>query len=238
MIRNLFCMAIVGVALSALTLSAMADTINVDFGPSDANPSGVYSGTAVAPDGGLYWNGVAAGVSFPAFNSVAFTSSALKDSNSNATGVTVTLQPTYHAGDGGDSVIAPALMHDYVFTQTDGSPFEMSIDGLASGQSYDLYLYSGTGAQGTTFTVDGVSKNVTDPAGQTSFVQGSNYQLFSGVTATDGSISVTVAGYNAKIGVLDGLQIVGTFAVPEPSACLMTLTCVFGLLAYAWRKRS
>jgi hypothetical protein len=236
--RNLFFMVFLCTATAFVGSPVMAGSINVDFGPNDVFTSGVYSGIGAAPDAGTVWNGVTPGAALVQVGTP-YTSSALVDSGGNATGATVTVQPVFWAYDGAaDSVIAPALMHDYVFTPSAGgaSTFTFSIDGLTSGGTYDLYLYSDTGAQVTDFSVGGIVKTVANTAGQTAFTLGSNYQLYEDVTATSGSISVSVTGSatGPYYGVINGFQVV---AVPEPSTIAMLATGLISLMAYSWRKR-
>jgi hypothetical protein len=231
---------ICAVAVLAST-AAMAEVINVDFGSTDG-ASGVYVGTAAAPDLGTLWNGVIPAANVTPFAS--YTSSTLADSLGNATAATVTLSNTWVYDGAADSVIAPALMLDYAFTQASGAAasFTVSIDGLVPGGLYDLYLYSDTGIQRTTFNVGGDVKNVLNTPAQNAWTLGTNYQLYSSIPATGGSIAVTVSGNDfdpitqtgAFYGVLNGLQVV---AVPEPSSIAMLAAAAFGLAAFIRRKR-
>ncbi|MCX7417694.1 MAG: PEP-CTERM sorting domain-containing protein [Planctomycetia bacterium] len=83
------------------------------------------------------------------------------------------------------------------------------------------------------FNVGGVVKNIVNTAGQTGWTLGANYQLYSGLTATDGTITVGVDGVGTTYyGVINGFQVV---AVPEPSTLVLFAAGLFGLLAFAWR---
>ncbi len=159
MIRNVF-FAIAVFAAATVSSHAIASTINVDFGSTDGTLSGVYSGTAAASDLGTVWNGVTPGPNVTTFSS--YTSGALVDSLGNPTGASVSVFDSWAYDGAADSVIAPSLMHDYIFTQAAGAAasFSISIDGLTSGAAYDLYLYSDTGVQRTTFSVGGDVKTV------------------------------------------------------------------------------
>jgi hypothetical protein len=241
--RILFIIAFLCVTSLLASSTVFASVINVDFGPDNNSDSGVYSGVAVAPDMGTVWNDIRPGASYPALTTVAYTSAALVDSLGSVTGVTLTVQPDFFAYDEGlaqsgvNSVIAAALLHDYIFTSAanGATSFNVSIDGLIPGGIYDLYLYSHTGAQASTFIVDGVSKSVVNSAAPTAWTLGDNYQVFNGVAAASGTINVTVTGSAGPYyGVLNGLQVV---PVPEPSAIALLSVAAFGLAAFSWRKR-
>jgi hypothetical protein len=64
-----------------------------------------------------------------------------------------------------------------------------------------------------------------------------DYLRFANITASgDGSISGNWTGVGVgHYSLFSGLQI--QTAVPEPSTSVLVLTGLFGLLAYAWRKR-
>jgi len=238
--RYLFFMALCAMSIIASS-TAMAQTMNVDFGSTDG-ASGAYVGTAVAPDLGTVWNGVTPAANVTTF--ATYTSDALVDSLGNPTAATVTVNNSWVYDGAADSAIAPTLMWDYAFSQSAGATanFTFSIDGLTPGGIYDLYLYSDTGAQRTTFDIGGDIKNVVNTSAQSTWNLGGNYQLYSGLTAAGGSIAVTVYGNDvdpitlegAFYGVVNGFQVV---AVPEPSTIILLATGLFGIIAFAWRKR-
>ena len=127
--------------------------------------------------------------------------------------------------------------------QTSANGPGFTIGGLATNGIYSLYLYSCSGKWANNFNdflVGGVQKNLTNST-DTSFVQNNNYVKFSGLTpASDGTISGTYWGglgvdgnYNA---ILNGLQIVQTGTLPEPSTIVLVATGLLSLLAYAWRS--
>jgi hypothetical protein len=238
--HKLLCIEVFCAAMSLIGSTATAASINVDFGSTNGG-SGVYVGTAVAPDAGTTWNGVTPAANVTPFAS--YTSGALVDSLGGVTTASVTLINSWVYDGAADSVIAPSLMLDYAFTQSADvtGVFTFSIDGLTSGGLYDLYLYSDTGIQRTTFDVGGDVKNVVNTAAQTEWTLGANYQLYTGLTATNGSITVTVSGNafdpetqtGAFYGVVNGFQVV---PVPEPSTLALLVTGLLALVAYAWRK--
>jgi autotransporter-associated beta strand protein len=216
--KRIACFTLIFGAVALVASTVFAASINVDFGPNDNTSSGVYLGTAAAADTGAYWNALQPGASYPALTETTFTSEFLLDSIGNTTGITVTLMPSFYLYDEGlaqsetNSIIAPELMHDYIFTPTAGgsSSYTFSIDGLDIGKSYDVFLYSDTGIQRTDFNIGGVVKKVTNPgSAQSSWGLGSNYQVFSDVSAAGGSIMVTVSGSAGPYyGVTNGFQIV------------------------------
>jgi hypothetical protein len=234
MTRNLhFLLAFFAVA-ALVSSPAPASLINVDFG-STTGPSPTYSGTAVAPDSGTVWNGLNPAANVTAF--ATYTSGALVDSNGNATTVTTTVNNSWDYYGASDSVIAPDLMHDYLFTTTPPGNFTFSIDGLINGGLYNLYLYSDTGAQATDFSVGGVVQQVVNSHAQSAWTPGANYTEYQGLVATGGTISVSVSGRSTlpiTYGVLNGFQLQ---QVPEPSTIALFATGLIGLLTCAWRRK-
>jgi hypothetical protein len=113
----------------------------------------------------------------------------------------------------------------------DGSTLTETLNNLTAG-TYNLFIYSQNGgfsSHGGTFTINSVSQTVTNAADSSSFVSGTNYTEFTGITlASPGSISFTwdpVGGQGALNGVQ--LQVLG---VPEPSTWAMMLGGVVVLL--------
>jgi hypothetical protein len=212
--------------------TAWANTIvvNVDF--QDTTGGYTYVGLGAAPDSSsnTHWNAIT--------NSMSWADSNLKASDgSTTTAVGVALSSVRNNGyDAYGST--NDLQHEVaVANNGEKGPATFTISGLSSGWKYDIYLYDAMwpavyqiGA--TTKTPTGGNAGVTP-----TWVENTHYALFSGLTATSGVISGTFSGDGSTTyGELAGMQIVGT-AVPEPTAMMMLVTGLVGLLAYAWRRR-
>jgi hypothetical protein len=221
------------VVFLGLATTSFADTINIDFGGAT---SVIYSNTAVAPDTGTHWN---SGNGLENTKTKTFSNLLASDGTTAATGVSITITnvSSYDTtNDGHPATLKPTLMNDYCYSSLAGGgtgPTTFSINGLTSGGQYDLYLYSQNGGYGngvTTFTIGEAAKVATNAGNISSFIAGTNYVLYSGLTATGGTISGTFSG----TGGFNGFQLT---SVPEPSTLVLFATGLIGLLAYAWRKR-
>lgn len=233
--RMSFFVCVVGIVTVVSSAGALrATTINVDFNlPSGT--AGTYAGLGAYADvsTNTYWNGLtvlgAAGGD---------TLTNLKASDGvTATPVSITLNTGVvddTASYGFPAGLAPALMSDY--TYTNGT---FTIGGLVAGGKYQLYLYSQNAWGGckTEFGVGAVTATAVNGSHLTSFVPGENYAVLSNLTADgagtlSGSATMLVGGGAA---IFNGVQIVSQ--VPEPGTLFLLVTCLLGLLAYAWRKR-
>lgn len=167
--------------------------VNVDFGGTP-----VFSGTAAAPDSGTKWNPYANG------NSPA---SAVKSSADVATtvGMTFDANGTFNdllgvngaASGGGSLTNGFELMQDYMFSS---SLRTLTITGLVSGRSYDLYMYGygDTVGQNCGVSLDGISKQTSDPTGLTTLTQGAHFVTFAAIADGSGQITFNWAGVNAS----------------------------------------
>jgi hypothetical protein len=214
-------MSIVGVSY--------ADTVNFDIAQGNMGDT-FYEGTGAAPDSGTHWNGYRMGwgdsTYFPCYESDGTTSSP----------VVVTIAgggySNYLNSDG--TGFAPKLMDSYAYS-SNGTGWNVTIDHLTAGAKYDLYWYqqNGVSANSTgSFTFGGVTETATNTGQNSAFVLNDNYVKFMGVTADGAGVITGSIGNTASI---CGLQIMSS--VPEPSACVLMGMGLFGLLAYAWRKR-
>lgn len=219
---------------------AGATVINVDLVPDGDT---VYSGTAAASDSETFWNTCAS------YSWVEATVSDLTASDgTTSTEIDFTITNVGGMGYGGPAGTYRDLLGDggVVFLWAPGN---LTLSDLPSDQTYDLYLYStaNENAEGGKFTI-GSEARWTAGGNMTSIVEGglasnplvtgSNYVLFSDLTA-DAENKITI-GYESNgvtdYGPFNGLQLVSS-PIPEPSTFLLIVTGIFGLLAYAWRKR-
>jgi len=155
---------------------------------------------------------------------------------------------TYDAvfGGGLTTTFHGALLNDLVYDRnsnipTSSSPATFSINNLAPGGLYDVYIYAQNGGSNNVkadYTVGGSTQSIANGVGNVAtFVPGGNYLLFSNVVATGGSISGDfVSTQTANFGSLDGFQIVGTF-VPEPQSFVLFAFGIAGLLGYRIRGK-
>lgn len=216
--------------------SSHADqVVNVDFNVTDG-AAGTYTGTAVAPDTGATWNGLAIGLQLTTVAS--YTSPTLVHSFGGSTSVQVSLTNFRPFDSGGvSSSFAPALLNDIAAgvsadTPSTPSPMGFTISGLTSGGLYDLYLYSQNGGfnnAGTAFTINSVTKTVANPA-PASFSENLNYVKYLNLVATGGTISGTLqTTIDGNASAFNGFQIV---EVPEPTVGLL----VVAGCALLWRR--
>jgi len=262
-VTRVVCGLLIAFGMFALASVSLATVINVDFNTST---SPTYSGAGVYsdPGSGTLWNSVVG----PAWQSTSPTvGTQLKTSLNVSTGVGVKVeaQNGFNTGtlSGTGPTIAPNLMQDYIVvdngadesSSTANPAAKLTISGLISGNTYDLYLYAldgftngvnGNGRSDTNFSFGGsVIRAYTPLATSSAFVQATsanplgNYCVFSGLTADSlGQIAGDMYTWNAYQGALDGLQIVGTFATtPEPGTLVLLVSGLIGLACYAWRKR-
>lgn len=215
---KLACGACVAVAMSFGTASAQV-TINVDLSIG----SGTYSGVGAAPDAGTVWNGISPGAG-------SFTSGPLVDSTGAATPVTVSLESFFqYAANERPAAFASPLLTDFVYQTMlgpNGPPGLFAINNLVPGGTYDLYFYSQNGGYSntaTSFTIGGDTKVATNinpfAGGAPSFIENTNYVVFSGLTA-DG-LGTIVGEFNdvaaANNAAFNGIQIQQA-AIPEPAS--------------------
>jgi hypothetical protein len=208
---------------------ANAQTINLDIGGAGQN----YTGTAIAPDLGTFWNNLTPGGTAPM-------TITLSDSFGNAlSGASLTISNhtaggnMYYFNTTANTTPNPEnLMRDYTFFAT----YDLTVSGLSAG-SYNFWFY-GDGDQANqagTINFGGVNTGISgatanSPLGRdlVNGGEGISYKSFSGLTV-DGSgvLSFSVVNY------LNGFQLT---AVPEPSA-LALAGLGLGLAGFARRRR-
>lgn len=234
-----------------------AEVVSVDFNAplQPGAASGTYSGTAVAPDLGTFWNGwlVPGSATWPgnvpnnSSSGVLNNSLGAATSTAFGTSVAVTLVSGWSAIDWGYNGLAnwaPALMDDGLYTFASGSATApvFTISGLAPGGTYNLYLYSENGSHYTSttyFEVGGVAKAAANPGvpalSSSGAIAGRNYVFYQGLTAAmDGTISGKVWAGDANGASFNGIQLM---AVPEPSTLALLATALFTVGCCTWRRR-
>ncbi len=196
--NSIWSLAIAIFSVLAITTTASATTVNVDFG------SGVtYSDQGVFTTAGSTWN---QGLSSDG------SSGALVDSLGNASTVGYTIGGIVGTGtlnEGGEFVAIAELQSDYVFglTNDPNSRLDLLITGLIPNTLYDLVLHATSNStfdgflgdnRGSIFTVGGTSKNSTgtNVGLGDAFVEGQTHATFLNVTSNgSGEIDVDIHGY-------------------------------------------
>lgn len=188
--------------------------VNIDFNKAGSSV-GTAGGAAVVGAAGDTWNGIAVAVSpGPASG----TNISLVDSTNAASDATLSYSADYGL-DVGSSSFFPALLKDYLRVQNAAGT--VTIGGLSSAVTYDVYLYIASDTQNrvSTFTVDGATSSTAANSSDqtlTSFVEGKNYLKFTLSPDANDQIKITIhQGGGATQGNLNGLQIQ---AVPEPAS--------------------
>jgi hypothetical protein len=220
-----------------------ASLISVDFGVAAGNYT---TGQGVIGSASDQWNVVNNTSSRPISGSTALT-----DSNGNATGVAMTYSASGLSGNtasgyyfGGTSL--QNLMCDYLFASTTFSTTKitLTLSGLAAG-TYDLYLFSGaayaTSPRTGTFTAttsvntSGLSVTIYNQSCCSKFSEGATYGVLEVTVGSDGNLTITSndASSGGEVD-LCGFQLQ---SVPEPASAALLIPIVVGFLAYAWRKR-
>lgn len=236
-------------AVIPLVSVCSAATVNVDFG----DLGGLYSGQGALAASGDSWN---AGLVSDG------TATNLLDSLGNPTAVGYTLSGISGHGntnEGGEFVSTASLLGDFIrgLDNDATSHLDLLITGLVPNNPYNIVLYglqnTTFGAflvdnRGSTFTVDGVQKvsTGTDVGLSDTFVEGQTHVTYLNVLADDlGQIDIDVdpflqAGEDPQytVAFLNGLQIEGEFAVPEPSSAFCMAIAGFGMLVFRCQIRS
>lgn len=227
------------VALTASMASATLVNIDIDGQGSTTGPV-TYSGAAAIGSAGDIWNSYAVDCTTQRPTTPA-PSGTLVNSTGGATSVTFQLSSVAADIDGFTS---NNLLRDVAYIRSSafndpGCPDSatITIGGLTPNGNYDLYLYCAVSSTlyGSSFTIGSTTLTQTAGVYDGTLTAERDYVKFSNVNAgTTGSIAVAWIGSSVAYAPLGGVQIQ---SVPEPASLPLAATGLFGLLAYAWRKR-
>ena len=233
---------IVMIVVFQMTGILSAALVNVDFdNDKDKNgDSGTMTGAAALGSAGDVWNGVAVNVGDAGWPGD-LAAGSLVDSAGAATGLTLSIDPTWVNGAWDNNALAAtdavALMGDYINIRAvsgQQNSVDVTIGGLAASSAYTLVLYGcGDAAnQLAHFTVDAVTQSTLGGAA-VPLASPQHYVTFTGNADANGDIFVTWTQDPGTWSAFNGFQVDGT-VVPEP-ATLMLLG--LGSLVMAARKR-
>ncbi len=252
--RLLRVLAIAALVSYVFAGTAFAATISVNVNGT-ASPVGSQT-AGVVPVGN--WNDIAAsmvsGVALK--DSTGDTVSGLTLSTSNVLGYDAGGNADFGVGHAGDT----AMMKGLAYTQISPTHFDMIFTGTVPYDTFDVYVYYHSGQvpdNVQTFSILdssgnslGLSKDGYEYSGaafqavtSTQYAEcdgtsgsNGNYVKFSGLTSSEvpTNFIIRTSQINSHYAYINGVQIVG---VPEPSTIILLVSGVFGLLAYAWRKR-
>ena len=195
------------------------------------NDVGQYSGPGIPGYGtGTYWNQI----NGPSANSgtATYTSaSGYDDSGANNIGVSMTVT-TSESWDWTSTPTIPLL--DSAVTARSALPFSFS---LPNGR-YNIVVFSCNGTESSTadaaaqISLGGMTATAF-PTQDTSFVEGNNYVVFSGVVVTNASLSGTIAPTGGKAyGSLNGAQV----QYVGPNVVMQVTRTVGGQLQLQWSQ--
>lgn len=219
-------------------------TLNLDINTSGGNN---YTGTAIAPGSGTYWNSFVV----PAAPSLTLTGA--RDSSNNVTTASITIQrdsganfSSWDNSGGGGNPNPLALMRDYLFS----GPYTVTLSNLPAG-IYELYVYAhgDNSGQATAVAVNaangGANGSTTDVGEYRNIyqvgAQGNSYLRLGGNVGASGVFSFT-ANY------LNGFQLRSVCDVSPITASPTNITASIGAtvqfniattgtgLTYQWRK--
>ena len=222
--------------------AATGDVINVNCGRASTTGStldGSASGTTVAPFAysGTKWNDVYTPPYNLAINgAVSYAAMRGTLNNSNGTATTVGFLINGGASNGGAvadwapagnlTMFKACWQGDRLYA-TSGSGITLTLVGLDSQKSYDLYIVSGmhgTGNRNGSFTTTNPTDStqpVTNTCTQvTSFVEGNNYVRLTNVKPDDGVIYIKNAPTTEKI--ISGFQLVEVATIQNQSKNMLT----------------
>jgi hypothetical protein len=221
-----------------------ATVINIDFSrdivngpnPLPANPAPVlYSGTGPAADAGTTWND--GQIALTGANSTVVPGTTFNDLTSStglATTIDIVLVSGFFRSFNGTASTPGnvlSLQNDRVFAngaQTTGNVAVLTVKGLTSTYTYDLYFIN-SGGFSTRYTVGTTSVVASGATYDGTWTDGGEYATLSALSPSAGEISIAIqySGAGTGIGAIAGLQLVEI--VPEPSSRLLVLGSLAGL---------
>jgi hypothetical protein len=218
---------------------AAAQSIGIDF-------VGGGNGGAVTPMASSESAGVVAQTNWNSLSGASGSASSLVASTGAATTVAVSWTSTNTWNTGiADTPGDNRLMKGYL-DNSFGNPTTVSVTGLSL-SVYDVIVYidgdNGTEARSGDYTIGATTLGATDPANTNfagSYVLGTNYLRFSGLTASSFTLTATpLAGPSQARAPINGVQIVsaGSAVVPEASTALLAAPALLGMAAMVARRR-
>lgn len=131
------------------------------------------------------------------------------------------------------------LMRGYLYSSMSGDK-PLTISGLSASSTYTTYLYtqgnSSCGGRQMSATTDtGTYTTSAAVESASSFVEGQNYLCFTGNTDAAGTLLITYKLVTGEANV-NGLQLVYTSPIPEPTMCGLLVGAASGLLALRRRN--
>ena len=222
---------------------ALAGVVDVQFAgdfsfhcPSGGNncATPTQTGSAVIGSSGGLWN---------SFSPVSAAGATLVDVSGAASSMAI----SYSAANGYASGTYPSafgttqwanLMGGYLVAGG-GNSINVTLSGLAAGQSYGLYVYDQGDGNAAGRSLDVTANGATQSATQTgagTFIQGNNYLYFAGVANPLGDIVISGVPISNSEADINGLQIV-TNAVPEPAPLAILGIGLLGMAAIRRRNR-
>lgn len=228
-IRSFGAAVLLASLISAAHAAPLLETVNVNLtgsGPGSHNLDGTAWDSSVSPlsyDGDVWTDIDAYGQSSLSYSNLSYSDSGLGVSNAG-----FSLSPFANSYNNGTGL---AMLQKGVYS---ASTMTLTISGLDTGETYNVYLASAHPNYGGAITINGVTKT-TSHAQTTSWAESVNYVSFSGIQSNgSGEIVASIAPNGGGLGILNGFQIA---AVPEPSSVALLLAGG-GTVMVVMRRRS
>jgi len=214
-------------ALAETASVAEATMLNVVFGGNS------YADTGAAPDTGAYWNRVVGDWVSPV-NATGLTYS---DGTTPASGVTITSSASVGSYANGPGLTGSRIFNIFPSPYSGvTAPFDLTISGLNSSKSYDLYCYGSWPGYATEYSVGAKSDYALGDLSGPPYVHNDHYALLQGLKPVGGEITLHLDYYgNGTAPVIGALQL-GQAAVPEPSTWLAGILTGLPMLGMSLRR--